>query len=380
MKIKKGILSLISLLLVFSLAVAFLGFTGCSKKSKEKKVIKIGAILPLTGNLAALGENEKNVLLLAQREINKQHILGSRLLLVFEDASTPTNAASATNKLVAEGVRIILVSTTPLAAATIPIADSADALTVVHSMTNRLVNQGKLVLRIYPSILDEIQTLGTWFEKEGITSLAILRLKSEWSSKWVQEFHKNYPKVKIWEEEYEMGKFEQIRNLLLKIKSYHPQALLLLGYGNSYPVILQKIRETRIETEIYGNIGFTYASTKIEAKKIKEPFILDNCKFPIFEIPLTSPEVKRLEKEYSDNFHSSLLEEPGALYFYDTLMLLSKTIVKVGLKPKAIKHYIIEQRLYQGITGHIYFLSNGDVEIPLRMATYKNGKLTFLPQ
>ena len=60
----------VQFLLVFVLGSLFL-INGCTKK--EPETIKIGVILPLTGNLSEVGENAKNGILLGLEEANEQY-------------------------------------------------------------------------------------------------------------------------------------------------------------------------------------------------------------------------------------------------------------------------------------------------------------------
>jgi branched-chain amino acid transport system substrate-binding protein len=90
-----AILTIISIimasLIIFSI--------GCS--NKEEKEIKIGAILPLTGDNASYGIALKKGMDLAIDEINEKRINGKKLDVVFEDSqSDPQKAVNAFNKLV----------------------------------------------------------------------------------------------------------------------------------------------------------------------------------------------------------------------------------------------------------------------------------------
>ncbi len=59
---------------------------GCSKKELEPKVIKIGAILPLTGDNAVYGIAIKNGIELGAEEINKNGgVNGKKITVIFED-------------------------------------------------------------------------------------------------------------------------------------------------------------------------------------------------------------------------------------------------------------------------------------------------------
>ena len=87
-----------------------------------KQSIKIGAILPLTGDAAQYGNNDKDGILLAVKEANDAGgIKGHKIEVVFEDCQTDARLAiSAFNNLHAQGIEAMIddaVSTISLALA-----------------------------------------------------------------------------------------------------------------------------------------------------------------------------------------------------------------------------------------------------------------------
>ena len=286
---------------------------------------------------------------------------------------SPKLAASSAHKLSTSGCKIILVSTTPLASAIIPLNEKNKVLTIVHSMSNKLVQQGDLVLRIYPSIHDEINAIGPWLDK--FHKIAFLKFKSEWADLWVEEFSKRFPRHEIIEEEYTL-EILNIKNLLNKIKEREPDVIFLLGYGSEYPVIIKQIIELGINSKLAGNISFLYAGFMKKIKEMNIPFeYFEGVVFPGPSINLNSPAFKKLAKEFEKKYKKSILTEPTALYFYDAIQILYEAINNTGEEPVKIKEYVVKTKRFNTLTGEIIFKNNGDVEIPLSLFTYKNGIL-----
>jgi len=367
---KKITLSLITIF-VISLFI----MQGCGKK-EETEVIKIGAILPLTGNLSSLGEKERRMLKFSEKVINDKNIIDHNIKIEIQDAQfKPALAANIANKFVTNNIKYVTSSTTPLSSAVTPIFEKNNIITFIHSMTNSLLVNTKLAMRIYPSIYDEIECISQWLidnNKENAVVFS-LRLKSEWSTLWIDNFKRKNPKIEIQNEEYELNNLD-IKNILSKVKTFNPEYILLLGYGNEYPTLLKQIAEMRIEAKIIGNIGFAYSGTRESAEAMKNLDILKGSYFPFMRINMNSDIFINLNKLYKSQYNNSILEEPGALYFYDTLMLLVNTINEVGNEPTKIRNYIINEiKSYNGVTGRINFLQNGDVTVPLVMAEYVEG-------
>lgn len=370
---------------IFGLIIVIVVFAGVvlqqNKQGNQEKEFNVGVILPLTGNLAILGENEFRLLKTAEAVINESRKGKTRIHLMVEDAAfNPTKAATVANLFMSKGIPVVMVSTTPLAAPVVPIVEQKDGLTVVHSMTNALLNNTRTALRIYPSIKDEIDTIGYWLRSLPKTaSIFALRLDTEWSLRWVEEFRKEYPDLSLLDETYSLQQLN-IRNILPKIAEQKPTHILLLGYGQEYPMLLKQIREHELQLPIIGNIGFAYAGTRKSAEVADSMDLLTGCVFPFLNIDYRNSDFVRLQESYSQTYGQDVLSEPGALYFYDTLALIAHAIDEVGTDPGAIRtHILSKQNPYDGITGKICFMSNGDTSVELNMARYgTDGKIKFL--
>ena len=77
----------------------------------QANIVKIGAILPLTGDAAQYGKACRCGMDLAVKQLNAQGgVLGKTLCIIYEDSqAVPSTAVSAINKLIAvDGVKLII--------------------------------------------------------------------------------------------------------------------------------------------------------------------------------------------------------------------------------------------------------------------------------
>ncbi|MCX8014884.1 MAG: ABC transporter substrate-binding protein, partial [candidate division WOR-3 bacterium] len=83
-----------------SLLMVICSLINCSKK--ESNVIKIGLIVPITGDVKTFGESVRNSVLLAVEEINqKGGINGKQVkIITADDKNDPTEASNAASKLI----------------------------------------------------------------------------------------------------------------------------------------------------------------------------------------------------------------------------------------------------------------------------------------
>lgn len=368
---------IIILFLIISFASSFLLFNGCGKK--EEDVIKIGAVLPLTGNLSSLGEKENRMLKFIEYYINKNKI-SSRLVIDVQDAKgDPKLATSIAQKFVADNVNYIIVSTTPLSAAALTVLEKNKKTTIIHSMTNSLLNNTELAVRIYPSIFDEIECINNFLKNKSLSRIFFLRVKGEFSELWVQNFRASNPEIIINDEEYSLTNLD-LKNVVPKIKSFKPQYIIMLGYGSEYPQLLKQFKEFKITIPVISNIGFAYSGNRESAEKMKNLSLLENIVFPLMKIDKNDKLFMRLDSLYFDMYNKSIMEEPGALYYYDTIILLIKYLSEELQNQNSFRNYLANKiKKYNGLTGEIEFLANGDTKMKLMAAYLLNGtEIEFL--
>lgn len=139
---------LVSTALCMIMAASVLG--GCGKK--DAGTIKIGAVLPLTGDVATFGQSTKNGIQLAVDETNKKGgILGKKIETVYEDdQNTPSSSANAGQKLINNDNVIALIGsvTSKCSIALGPIANESKIPMITSDSTNPKVTQaGEYVFR-----------------------------------------------------------------------------------------------------------------------------------------------------------------------------------------------------------------------------------------
>lgn len=358
--------SLIAIIAVVLIGSLFL-INGCAKK--EPEAIKIGAILPLTGNLAFLGEPERNSLLLAQEDIKKENKL---INLIIEDSKgNATDGISAMNKLFAQGVKAVIVSTTGINRAVLPIVKQKKIIIFTQCMDPTITAESEYAFRIFPNYVTEQQlTIGYIKEKE-YKSIALYfansaGIKPE-SDAFKDYAHKNGLKI-VLEDTFEIGQ-KDFRSVLFKIKKLSPDALLILAYGDSYPPIFKQIRELNVKIPIMGNVAMEQAgATKFGTD------IYEGAVFPSFSIAQENEQIKNFRNRYYEKFGTypgGFLDYP---YFYDAMKIISEALRSShGNVDKGRE--ILEIQTFKGMSGEIKFSADGDFSPPLVMAVYHSGKV-----
>lgn len=103
MKLKNGQIKILKHLFIFALCLLpfALPFIGCGPK---EKVVRVAVALPLTGDIAALGQGLKRACTLALEEMNAKGVFKDYRveMMAFDDRSDPREAVSVANRIVSD--------------------------------------------------------------------------------------------------------------------------------------------------------------------------------------------------------------------------------------------------------------------------------------
>ncbi len=372
---KKIIIGIVAVVLII------VGISYFSKNSSQptfKETIKIGVILPLTGDLSSFGEGSKIATELAVKEINNSGGVNNRKIeTIFEDSKCSNiSAVSAVQKLInLDKVSAIIgeiCSSATLAVAPI-VEKNKTPLVSPCSSAPDITNAGDYIFRTYPSDFFEGKVVAEYTKnKLGYSKVAILYVNNDWGNGLKKVFKENLTKLNgniAIEESYQQGN-KDLRTQLTKIKSINPESIYFIGYIDEAVVVLKQIKEMKINVPIFGNSSWS------ESKLISEA---GNASEGVYWIELKSstPPVF-LEKEME--LKRGNKEIPVcSIQYYDAVKLLAKSIN--GLTD--ISGNNIKDKLYQttlsGLSGEISFDKNGDlVNAEYSVKIIKNGKAELL--
>lgn len=354
---------------------------GVSKKPApvaEKEIIKVGAILPLTGQRAEGGRYDKNGLEMALEEINQNPQKNIQIKLIYEDSQyEPQLAVTAFNKLrdfdqvkyiigphgssevlaiapIAEKNKIIVIT---------PIAQSAD-----------ITKAGDYIFRSQINVTLEAPILADFiYKKAQDKTVHIMLLNTDYGSSFLANFQPYYENLggKIGLiEKYEL-KDADFRTQLTKIKSQNPEYIVLAAVPKSAAMIIKQAREMKITAQFFG-------TAPVEGKELLD-IGSGAVEGFIYSYPYDESSPNLIMKDYREKYYSKYNErnEMYSASCYDTLNILSNCFEKVGPEVERVKKCIYDTQNYQGASGVLSFDQNGDITKPFIFKTIKNGQ--FVP-
>lgn len=372
MKKKITIISLVLILILVSVVIYI------NQRQKEPEVIKIGAILPLTGKLAEFGVDEKRGMDLALEEINKTGYLnGKKLSIIYEDSkSDPKTAVSALQKLLTTDKPPVVFSLgSSISLAIAPIIDQNKIVLIAVAATPDLSGKSPYIFRNFPSASSQAQKLAHLaYSQLGIREIAILYINDDLGlgnkKAFVDFFTKLGGKV-IFEDAFaKEGK--DFRPLVSKVLETKPTAIYVPGYGDALALLVKQIKEAGYKGIFLSSPEFGYPSVLNVAGDASEGVIYSDLAYdPTSE----DPEIK----SFVEKFKSLFGKEPtlDAVLAYDEVRMVAEIIKKVGPKPLAIRDELAQLKNFKGISGNLSILPNGDVDFPIVLKVIRNGKPTL---
>jgi len=367
----------ISIVLVIALT-AVIGYTIRNKSvskppSSESNPIVIGSILPLTGDyLSVYGVSIKNAINLAADES------GANVKVIFEDehGCTPADAVSAAQKLISidKVKNIVGTMCSGSSLAILPISEENKVVVISPSATSKnLTGKGQYFLRTIASDADNSKALAKYASEKGYKKGAIL-VNSAQDSLVSQKDDIKTTFVDLGgqlvaEESYIASSNKDFRSQLTKIWSSKPDVIFVSALPDDLALILKQANTLGITSVIIDTDTSAGTQQLIDlAGKLSNGLI-----FPFNPVPTN--------KQYTDfvtAYKSKYGEDPSAYAAegYDAMALMIKAILasKNGASDDVKKQLLQIGQGYEGASGVISFGSNGDVEKPINIMMYEDGK------
>ena len=365
------------------IVIVLAAFAGAclDKQPAESEEIKIGAILPLTGDAASWGEMGKQGIDLAVDEINSEGgIKGKKIKVVYEDTQAdPQKGVSAMRKLVSiDKVPVVIgdiVSAVVLAAA--PIANENKVVLISPTASAPAVTDaGEYVFRNWPSDVFEGEFMArSAYNELGLKQVAILYINNDYGIGLREVFTETFEQLggEILAAESYDADATDFRTQLTKIKATTPQTVYLISYYKDGALILKQATEMGLETQY------------LAASAIEDPKLIEIAG-PATEgliYPLSSgydPESHEENiQEFKREFTARYGEEPSyvAAQAYDAMKIVAFSIEQGGTEGSGIQAAMTNVKDFSGVTGETTFDENGDVIKPMAIKTVKNGEFVL---
>ncbi len=324
--------------------------------------IKIGAILPLSGDDSFWGENARNGIQLAVEDVNRKG--GINLEVVFEDGKCdPKSSVTAMQKLVEiDGVKAVVgevCSSATLAIA--PIAQNNKVILIAPcSESPAISDAGDYVFRTWTPNNRQARVMAKYARESGISKIAVLNIDNDFGNSLAKAFVEEFETV-VFSDKY--GKEDQdFRTLLTKIKASNPDAVYLVSYQKDGIAVIRQMSELGIKAKILATSGINSVDSFFKPLgELAEGIVFSDLKDSTTE---------EFRTRYAQKYGK---EWPGvgscAGVSYDAVALIA-----AGIKQGDVKGFLAGVRDFPGVSGPITFDANGDLDREHAIFIVKDGR------
>lgn len=344
---------LLGLLVMCAVAVFLL-----RKSAGNGGEIKLGAIFPMTGDIASYGKAAQQGIDLAVKEVNARGgVGGKKVRVVFEDDQGQTSAAvAAFHKLTGvDGAVAVFgsaASSVTLALCPLAIQAKVPLLTPISSSPELTEKGGRFFFRVCPPDTAQAGMMADWLKEDARGSVAVIYVNNSWGQSLVAEFKSRFEGVggKLALSEGIKEGERDLRGVLAKVKEAAPTALYGVTYGREGGAMLRQASELQLNLPVYG------------ADVWGSPELKDTAGDTVKGVKIIVP--AKLQGGGYENFAKAFKAANGsdpdiyASYSYDMALVLLKAL-ESGASGDALRDALAKATL-EGVTGFVRFDKKGN--------------------
>lgn len=347
--------------LVVAIAVVIAGVFIYKSQNKEKtndNVIKIGAILPLTGKTSFIGQSIANGLSLAEKQYP------GKIKIYYEDCQGDPKLAIASYKKLKnlEGIRYFIPALSSVTNALINDAEKDNSLlfsTCVSS--SRITEKSPILYRLFLNSDGDARIIADYaIDSLKYKKFAVIFVNDDFGKDYATVFEDEVEGKGgeiVFQESFDK-KANDYKDILIKLKeNKNYDAIYLLGYDNNFGILLKQIAESEIKKTI------------LSIATIAQPIVIETIKNQLSMLPdiyytntmlYAKNNVDQTKVHFINSYKNFFGTEPNyfAGFAYDWISVL----VNSDLSKYPIS---LQNVSFDGVMGKIRFNQNRDAEFPV---------------
>ena len=341
--------------------------------------IKIGSIAPLTGAIAAFGQEHKNAVSLAVEQVNQQGgLLGQTVVVIHEDSQgDPVVGANAAKKLIEQDKVVAIAGPVPskVGLAVAPIAIAA-GVPMVATGTNPQITQGRDF--IYRSCWTDdfqgaVMAKFAYDELGGRSAAILYDLANDYAKSCSEVFAASFKKLggTITTIETHPPDVTDFRAQLTKITATSPDIFFTPDWYGDVNLSIKQAKELGLQSQVVGADGWD--SPELDFTTLEGSYY---CSHFAKEDP------RPATKAFLDAYRAKYNTDPGliAAMGYDAALMVLDAIKRAGsTDSKAIDLALSQTKDLPGCQGDITLNENHDPStLPAAILKIEGGEAKYL--
>jgi len=356
---------------------------GCNGAKSGKKEVVLGAILPMTGPSAVLGEFNKHGMDLAVEEWNTAKKPEEPSLRI-EYADSKNDAK--------EGILAFQALTGPKKVGTIvaamssvtnaliqPASESGSLLFATTVSAEGITQDHPRMFRLFIRADIDARTMAEYAARTlKMKRVAILYVQDDFGASFRDVFKRSFEQEggSIVAEEGCDRAMTDYRATLTRLKTKSFEGIYVLAYEKTMGLIPKQMRELGMNQPIFS-IG-----------TIAQPYVLqqagsavDGAYFTSTDFDAEAPRTD-LTRSFVQKFEAKYGKKPNYFnaFAYDTIRVLAKAAGEAaGNTPEDLSKALLTVKDYPGTVGPITFEPSGDAAFPMRVRRIEKGRIVDAP-
>lgn len=339
-----------------------------SAAAAPDQTVKIGAVLPLSGNSAFLGEAMREMMLMAREDAPKERF---NYQLIFEDnAFELKKTALAANKLIdvdrVDGI-VSLFGNWGRVAGTICQKKRVPHLNVSSWEETQRIGDFNFNGTVCPA--DSAGLFATRALQEGIRNVAILHINSSGfncgADRWTETLEKRGLRV-VFREKFNAGE-RDFRTMIARLLNKKPDALIVLSLSTEGQLIFRQLRTMDKRIAFSGNID-----------EFEDLAPFEGCWFPA-PSPAQPDIVRRFKTKTGHDLPTTVM------YSYDSVRALIQAFETLGAQhgrkptPDEVAAYLSSLRDFETVYGLKVSMRDRLLRCPPVLLKIEGGRMVPLP-
>lgn len=336
----------------------------CGEKKEEaaneKPIVKIGLVVPLTGELSAVTNGFKSAVKMADEDLKMQNLKNKYVFLFEDDAFEAKRTLSAFNKLAnVDQIDAVLSFGSQGGGIISPLTEAKHIIHINIGASEMNVAEGKYNFIHWTLPSSTTKKLLDFYRKKGYKKIAVATPYNSGTLAIKEAFKKNlagYPEIEADYFDFQPNE-KDFRLLLAKIKETSPDVVLTLAYGNNQIPFLKQYHEAQMPFLLTNSESFALLSDYSAAEGVYYTDVATN-----------GPEMLERAKRYYSGTNSF-----GLGNTYDAIMLLVQMFEQSDTTEQAVDT-LRKVKEYDGAIGHLVQDEKGIFHSQAVLKKVINGK------
>lgn len=356
-------------------SLAFLAISMVLLGCQESEVIKVGAVLPITGPFEIYGQAVKKGVELAYEELQADPDFSGWLELTIVDSKGSPEIASAELEDQFGGGAIAVIGgvMSDEALEMVAVADRYNRVLISPSASNpQLTGISKNFYRVFPSDSREGTKMGNFAAKKLEMETVVIVAKADTYARGIKEvfqaeFERNGGEV-IEIIEYPSG--ADFSGLIDRVIALNPSGVYLAAFAEDIGMMIVELRGKGYRGRILTTSAYAAPAAIEQTGTPGEGVFLTQA---AFNADSEDPKVKAFVEAFRAKY--GLDPDLYSAHGYDTLMVLVEGLRRGKVEPHALWLAMRGLRDFSGVTGTIQFDERGDVQKFPRVYVVEGGSL-----